>query len=166
MKYLRISLAAQFLLAVYFQMVNWFSLGAWNDQPNSVPLFNSVMSGKVEWGDIGFVGAFLLPILLFLLAYWKRWTWLMWLGVFGYTAWFYLQVQPWWVPYIFGATDQWQKTYHRVFAHSTKILPSFGSHLAPDGMHLVIQLFLSVIITTLIVGLVQIRRSKKVAHLT
>lgn len=165
MKYLRFSLMAQFLLAVYFQMVNWFSLGAWNDQPNFVPLFSSVISGKADWSDIGFVSAFLLPFLLLLLAYWKRWTWLMWVGVFGYTSWFYLQVQTWWVPYIFGASDRWQETYHRVFANSTKILPSIGRHLAPDGMHLMIQLLLLVIIATLIVGLVQIQRSKKVAHL-
>lgn len=85
----------------------------------------------------------------------------MWVGAVGYTAWFYLQLQTWWVPYLFGASEHWQEIYHRVFAHSTKILPSFGNHLAPDAMHLVIQLLLLVIITSLIVGLVQTRRSKR-----
>jgi hypothetical protein len=85
----------------------------------------------------------------------------MWLGVAGYAGWLYLQIQTWWVPYLFGASDHWQEVYHQVFAYSTKILPSFGNHLAPDAMHLTIQLLLLVILTSLIVGLVQIRRSKK-----
>jgi hypothetical protein len=164
MKYLRISLATQFLLAVYFQLVNWFSLGAWNDQPNYVPLFNAMISGKLEWGDVGIVFLFLLPFLLFFFAYWKRWTWLMWAGVFGYGAWLYLQLQTWWFPYLFGASDRWQEIYHRVFSRTTKILPSFGNHLAPDAMHLTIQLLLTAIVVCTILGLVQMRRSKKSAQ--
>jgi hypothetical protein len=160
MKYLHISVATQFLLAVYFQMINWFSLGAWNDQPDFVPLINAATSGTIEWGDIGIVCAFLLPFLLFLFAYWRRWRWLMWVGALGYTCWLSLQIQTWWIPYLFGASDHWQEVYHRVFAHSTKILPSFGNHLAPDAMHLTIQVLLSVIVASSIVGLVQIRRSK------
>jgi|ERR1035438_740000 hypothetical protein len=165
MKYLRISLATQFLLAVYFQLFNWFSLGSWNFQPGFVPLFNSVVSGKIKWGDVGILGVFLLPFLLFALAYWRRWNRLMWVGAIGYTVWLYLQVQTWWIPYLFGASEQWDEIYHRVFAHTTKILPSIGNHLAPDAMHLTIQLLLLVIVISTIVGLVQIQRSKKSAKL-
>ena len=161
MKYLRISLATQFLFTVYFQMINWISLGSWNSQPDFVPFFSSVVSGKIEWGDVGILCAFLLPFLVFSLAYWRCWSWLMWVGTVGYAAWFYLQIQTWWVPYLFGASDRWQEIYHRVFAHSTKILPSFGNHLAPDAMHLTIQLFLFVIVTSSIVGLVQTISKKK-----
>src|ERR1700693_3505948 len=125
MKYLRISLATQFLFAIYFQVINWFPLGSWNDQPGFVPIFHSVISGKIEWGDIGILSMFLLPFLLFALAYWRRWNWLMWIGVAGYAIWLCLQIQTWWVPYLFGASGHWQEVYHRVFAHSAKILPSF-----------------------------------------
>lgn len=166
MKYLRISLATQFLLAAYFQVINWFNLGPWNDQPGFVPLFSSIISGKIELGDVGVVCLFLLPFLLFSLAYWRSWKWLMWVGVAGYAGWLCLQIQTWWVPYLFGATDHWKETYSRVFAHSTKILPSFGNHLAPDAMHLTIQMLLSVIVTSSIVGLVQLRRSNNFVHLT
>ena len=158
MKYLRISFATQFALAIYFQIINWFPLGLWNYQPGFVPLINSP---AIEIGDVGTVCLFLLPFLLFSFAYWRSWKWLMWLGVAGYAGWLYLQIQTWWVPYLFGASDHWQEVYHRVFAYSTKKLPSFGNHLAPDAMHLTIQLLLLVILTSLIVGLVQIRRSKK-----
>jgi hypothetical protein len=162
MKYLRISLGTQFLLAIYFQMINWFSLGSWNYQPGFVPMYSSVISGKIQWGDVGILCTFLLPFLLFALAFWRRWYWLMWVGVVGYSAWLYLQVQTWWVPYLFGASEHWQEIYHRVFAYSTKILPSYGNHLAPDAMHLTIQLFLVLIVTNAIVGLVQIQRSNNV----
>jgi hypothetical protein len=161
MKYLRISLVTQVLLAIYFQMINWFSLGRWNDQPGFVPFFSSLISGMAEWGDIGILVAFLLPFSLFLLAYWRKWNWLMWAGTLGYAVWLYLQIQTWWIPYLFGASEHWQEVYHRVFAHTTKILPSFGNHLAPDAMHLTIQLFLLVIVASLLIGLVQLQRSKK-----
>lgn len=161
MKYLRISLATQFLLAAYFQVINWFPLGQWNCQTGFVPLLTSVTSGKVAWGDIGSVSVFSFPFLAFIFAYWRRWTWVMWAGVFGYFCWFYLQFQTWWVAYLFGASDRWRETYYRVFAHTTKVLPSFGDHLAPDAMHLTIQLLLLVIITSLIVGLVQTQRSRR-----
>jgi hypothetical protein len=160
MTYLRVSLGAQFLLAVYFHAVNWFSLGSWNDQPGFVPLFSAVVAGTAGWGEIVSAGVFLFPFLLFLLAYARRWTWLMWGGVCGYGAWLYLQIQTWWIPYLFGASDRWEATYRRVFARTTRILPSYGSHLAPDGMHLVIQILLVGILATLIAGLVQTRRSR------
>jgi hypothetical protein len=158
MRYLRISLAAQFLLATYFQIINWFSLGLWNYQPGFVPLLSS---DKAAWGDIASVSAFLLPFLFFSLAYWKRWTWLMWVGTVCYTIWLCVQIYSWWVPYIFGASPQWQEVYDRVFAHSTKILPSFGNHLAPDAMHLTIQLLLIVMVVSSIMGLLQFHRCKK-----
>ncbi len=163
MRYLRISLAAQLLLAIYFQIINWFSLGLWNYQPGFVPLLSS---DKMGWGDVGLVSAFLLPFLVFTLAYWRRWNWLMWIGAVGYGIWLYLQIQTWWVPYLFGASEHWQEIYSRVFAHSTQILPSFGNHLAPDAMHLTIQLLLIVIVISSTVGLMQLQRYNKSAHLT
>jgi hypothetical protein len=158
---LRISLIAQVLLAVYFQVINWFSLGAWNDQPGFVPLLGSE---KLGWGNIGSICPFLLPVLLFSLAYWRRWKWLMAIGLVGYGAWLYFQIRTWWVPYLFGASRQWEDIYRRVFSRSTKILPSFGHHLAPDAMHLTIQLLLAVIVITTLVGLVRSRRDKKSSH--
>jgi len=159
--HLRISFACQFLLAIYFQCINWFSLGGWNDQPGFVPLVDSIRSGRIEWNSICIVGAFLLPFLLFLFAYWRGWPWLLWTGVIGYTCWLCLQIQTWWIPYIFGASDHWHEVYHRVFAHTTKLLPSFGNHLAPDGMHLTIQLLLIIIVASTIIGLIQMKRNTR-----
>ena len=157
-RYLRISIATQFILAIYFQIINWFSLGLWNYQPGFVPLLSS---DKIIWGSVGVVSLFLLPFLIFYLAYLRRWTWLMWIDTIGYAVWLYLQIQNWWVPYLFGASRHWQEIYNRVFNHSTKILPSFGNHLAPDAMHLTIQILLIVIVISSMIGLVNLQRLKK-----
>jgi hypothetical protein len=161
MKYLRISLWTQFVLAIYFQIINWFSLGSWNNQSGFVPLIRSLISGKAEWTDIALISAFLIPFLLCLLAYYKQLIWLLWVGVCGYSFWFFLQIKTWWIPYLLGASARWEEIYHRVFAHTTKVIPSFGRHLAPDAMHLAIQLLLLILIMNLIIGLIQIQRKKQ-----
>ena len=160
MTYLRFSLAVQLLLAVYFQTINWLHLGAWNNQPGFVPLITSVLAGPVDWESIGVSAFFVLPALLYVLAFRNRWRWLMWAGTLGYACWLYFQLQTWWVPYLFGASEHWQEVYHRVFAHTTQILPSSGNHPAPDAMHLVIQILLVCIVVTSFTGLAQTRHKK------
>ncbi len=153
-KWLRISLVAQVVLAIYFQLIQWIPLGKWNYQPGNSSLIQQCLTGKIDISDIGFTLLFALPVLLFYLAYRKRYIWLMWVGLVGYSGWLILEIQTWWVNYIFGASDGWMKTYNRVFSESTKILPSFGRHLAPDGMHLMIQLLLVIVVASLLTGLI------------
>ena len=43
----------------------------------------------------------------------------------------------------------------RVFGRTLKILPSWGNHLAPDAMHLMMQLLLVAVIVCGVVGLVR-----------
>jgi hypothetical protein len=102
MKWLRASLVIQILLAAYFQAILWFPLGSWNDQPGKrlITLFSEGQALAV----LAVALAMLLPVLLFALALWKRWGWLMWLGLIGYGAWAVLQIQSWWIPWIFGAS--------------------------------------------------------------
>jgi hypothetical protein len=156
--YIRISLYGQLLLAIYFQIINWFSLGNWNYQPGFVPILDS---DKIEFGSIGLVSLFLLPFLIYLLAYQKHWIWLLWVGTIGYGMWLILQIQNWWIPYFFGASQHWHDVYYRVFSKSTKILPSFGNHLAPDAMHLTIQILLIIVVIFSLVGLIKLSRQKK-----
>jgi len=156
--YLRISLYAQLLLSIYFQLINWFSLGHWNYQPGFVPILDS---DKIEFGSVGLVSLFLLPFLIYLLAYRKHWIWLLWFGTIGYAVWLILQIQNWWIPYLFGASQHWHDVYYRVFAQSTKVLPSFGNHLAPDAMHLTIQILLVIVVIYSVVGLIKLRQQKK-----
>jgi hypothetical protein len=81
-RWLRVSLVFQFILAAYFQLILWFRLGAWNDQPGKS--FSELTREGQAAPAFGFATLMVLPLLLFSLAFWKRLTWLMWLGAGGY----------------------------------------------------------------------------------
>jgi hypothetical protein len=51
-----------------------------------------------------------------------------------------------------------------MFARTTKMLPSFGNHLAPDAMHLVLHLLLLTIVVCTVVGLLQLNRRPTANH--
>jgi hypothetical protein len=159
MKWSRVALAAQIGLAIYFQAMEWLPLGRWNYQPGFEPLATQAVRGHLDLADVALVSAFALPLAIFYLAYRKKVIWLQWIALVGYAVWLVLQIQTWWVAYIFGASDRWASVYHRVFSQSTKILPSFGRHLAPDGMHFVLQLLLVAVTGSLLLALLS-RRSR------
>ena len=161
--WLRISLVAQILLAAYFQLVVRVPLGGWNYQPGSAPLLSQWSDGALSAEELLGSLLFLLPVVLFSIAFWRRYRWLMWVGLVGYSVWLILQIKTWWIAYLFGASDAWFATYQRVFSASTKVLPSFGRHLAPDGLHFVLQILLTATVVSLFLGLLaSLRRSKSV----
>jgi hypothetical protein len=156
-RWLRVSLVLQFILAAYFQLILWFRLGAWNDQPGERL---SQMAGEGQAAlAFGFAILMVLPLLLFVLAFWKGWTWLMWLGAVGYGVWSLLQIQSWWIPWFFGA-DQRALSNARVLERTFKIFPVSPGHPAPDGMHFVLDLLLFTVVGTLAIGLLQLPRER------
>jgi hypothetical protein len=156
-RWLRVSLVLQFILAAYFQLILWFRLGAWNDQPGERL---SQMAGEGQAAlAFGFAILMVLPLLLFVLAFWKGWTWLMWLGAVGYGIWSLLQIQSWWIPWFFGA-DQRALSNARVLERTFKIFPVSPGHPAPDGMHFVLDLLLFTVVGTLAIGLLQLPRER------
>jgi hypothetical protein len=147
---LRVSLVLQFVLAAYFQLILWFRLGAWNDQPGK-RLGELAREGQAALA-FGFAILMVLPLMLFILAFWKRWTWLMWLGAAGYGVWALLQIQSWWVPWFFGA-DQRALSNAKALKRTFKIFPVSPGHPAPDAMHFVLDLLLFAVLGTLAIGL-------------
>ena len=145
----------QVLLAVYFQLLNWFPLGSLNAQANFTPAFDSLRSGKLSWSDGVFLFAFIVPVIVYYIGMIKKQLWLMILSIVFYMTWFILQITTWWKAYIFGADDRWYNTYQRVFSATHKILPSRGRHLPPDTEHLLIQIFLVLIFILFIKAMVQ-----------
>jgi hypothetical protein len=158
-KWLRVSLAAQVTLALYFQIIQWFPLGKWNYQPGFDPLVVQALRGSIDIQDILLVALFALPVLVFWFALARGLIWVMWAGFLGYLAWLALEIRTWWIAYIFGASDDWLSVYQRVFSQSVKILPSFGRHLAPDGLHVVLQLLLVLVVVSTFLGLIDHRRA-------
>ncbi len=159
-KWFRVSFIAQVALALYFQIIQWFPLGKWNYQPGFDPLVSRALHGGIDIQDIAFVGLFALPVLVFWFALARGLIWIMWVGLLGYLGWLAMEIRTWWIAYIFGASDTWMSVYHRVFSQSVKILPSFGRHLAPYGLHLVLQVLLVLVVLSTFLGLIDHRRAR------
>jgi hypothetical protein len=51
MKWLTVSLVIQIILAAYFQVVLWFPLGSWNDQPGK-RLITLLSTAFHKYGDV------------------------------------------------------------------------------------------------------------------
>ncbi len=155
MRWLKASLIIQIILAAYFQAILWFPLGAWNDQPGK-RLIQAAAEGAA-FAALAFAVAMLLPVFLFGLAFVKRCRWLMWAAFAGYGAWAVMQVQSWWLPWIFGA-DQRALGNQKFLERTHKLFPVSATHPAPDGMHFVLDLLIFAVVVTLIVGLAQTTR--------
>jgi len=155
MRWVRVSLIAQAVLAGYFQAIQWFPLGRWNYQPGFTPFAIQLARGGGSAGDFLVLASFAIPFLLFWFACSRGLEWLMWICTAGYAIWLALQIKTWWIAYVFGASDRWREVYGRVVSHATQLLPSFGRHLPPDGMHLVLQVLLVAVVASAVVGLVR-----------
>lgn len=173
MKWLRASLFAQAILAFYFQAIQWLPLGDWNTQcpsgdeiacglgnqglsvPGYQPLGVLAFEGRLRAQDALYCAGLTVPLWVFWFAYSRRLRWLMWMQVAFYSVWMALQIKSWWVPYAFGATDSQVQRYQRVFGQSTQLLPSFGRHLPPDGLHLVLQILLAAVLLSAVIGLLK-----------
>ena len=133
-------------LAGYLWLTAWVPLGNWNYQ-STPTLGEALFAGKgIEPGDIGLLLFVALPAVLYWIAYRKRNCWFGLAALLLDLFWLFMQIQSWWVPYISGTNEQWQLEYAK--GPTTKVLPSFGRHVAPDGMHLVISLLLIMALLT------------------
>jgi hypothetical protein len=172
MTWLRASLFAQVLLALYFQAIQWLPLGDWNTQcpsgdeiacglgnqglsvPGYQPLSVLAFEGRLSAHDALYCVGATAPLWVFWFAYSRALRWLMWAQAGFYSVWMALQM-GWWVLYAYGRTDSQVELYQRVLGHSTQLLPSFGRHLPPDGLHLVLQILLGAVLVSTLTGLLK-----------
>ena len=139
--YYRAAITGQVVLLAYFELCILIPLGRWNDQPG----MSLLSSGNIIMGAaIG--GA---QLLLLIGTVWRVKP-LLWLGLLGDTVWLLLHIYSLWVPYVRGASPQYAEMYGRVWGRTTKLLPNFGNHLAPDAMHTFIDVFAVAVIATLV----------------
>jgi hypothetical protein len=136
------AIIAQVVLLAYFELCIVVPLGRWNDQPGFSVLFspgNMILGGAIGGAQ-----------LLLLIGTFRRLKPLLWFGLLGDTVWLLLHIYSLWIPYILGASPQYAKMYARVWGRTTKLLPNFGIHLAPDAMHIFIDVFVIAVIVTLV----------------
>ena len=135
------AITAQVVLLAYFELCILIPLGRWNAQPG----MSVLSSGNIVMGAaIG--GA---QLLLLIGTVWRVKP-LLWFGLLGDTVWLLLHIYSLWVPYVFGASPQYANMYARVWGRTAKLLPNFGNHLAPDAMHIFIDVFVIAVIVTLV----------------
>jgi len=156
---MRLSAWLHWALAAYLWLVSCVSLGNWNAQaePHFIALLRA--GHKLEFGDVGFFAFVTLPAILFWIAYRRRSLWFALAALSFDVVWLVMQVQSWWLPYLLGTTKAWQLAYAQ--GPTTKVLPSFGAHVAPDGMHFLISVLLVAGMVTAVSGLRQMRGSKR-----
>jgi hypothetical protein len=136
------AITAQAVLLAYFELCILVPLGRWNDQHGFSVSFspgNMILGGAIGGAQ-----------LLLLIGTVRRLKLLLWLGLLGDTVWLLLHIYSLWIPYILGASPQYAKMYARVWGNTTKLLPNFGTHLAPDAMHIFIDVFVIAVIATLV----------------
>lgn len=124
-----ISTAAQIVLLLYFELIEWVNLFPWND----------IRHGNGQAGLDIFLGVVLLAGTI---ASVRRWKPLLWVAFVVYVIWMALQIVSWWVPYIRGASAGWQQVYLHNFSQTIQWLPRSGTHLPPDAAHLVLQVLI------------------------
>ena len=156
---MRLSAYVHWSLAVYLWAVEWIPLGNWNKQKGETLLVALLNGSGIAPDDIFTMAFVTAPAVVFWIACTRRNAWFAFLTIILDLAWLAMQIQSWWIPYIFGARLRWQIEY----AHgpTTKVLPSFGNHVAPDGMHFVITVLLVAGITTAGYGIRQLLASRR-----
>jgi hypothetical protein len=140
----RAAITAQVILLVYFELCILVPLGTWNAQPGMA----AFTSGNMIMGAA--IGS---AQLLLLIGTVFRLKPLLWFGLVGDTIWLLLHIWSNWMPYILGASPQYAAMYARVFGRTTKLLPNLGNHLAPDAMHIFIDVFVIGVIFSLVLYL-------------
>ncbi len=153
---LRAGAGMHWLLTAYLWLISIVGLGNWNAQPEPHMAAALLAGQRLEAGDIGFLVFVSLPGVLFWFAYRRRSFLFAIAALFFDALWMLMQVQSWWLPYITGHAKPWQIAYAR--GVTTKVLPSFGTHVAPDGMHFVISVLIVASLGTGLAGLRQLKR--------
>lgn len=125
-----IAFCAQLLLLGYLEVIEWINLYPWNDirHGNGQPLVDIAIG---------------ITMLLLMLATLRTTRLGAAVAAILYGLWLLIQVINWWVPYARGASPMWQRIYSATFASTVKLLPNFGTHLAPDAAHIVLQLLIA-----------------------
>ncbi|HEV7556727.1 MAG TPA: hypothetical protein VGO00_14780 [Kofleriaceae bacterium] len=131
----RASVRFQLVLFAYLQVCTWLPLGPWNGQydfelPDALYPIMGALELVFVWGFVR----------------WNRW--LVGAAVLGHLLWLWLQIDSWWIRYIEGYPPGGRAFYEAHFAGTWKLLPSTGDHLAPDAMHLVLQVLIVCVLVT------------------
>jgi hypothetical protein len=121
-------------MLVYFVLVNHVNLYLWNNLVSSQ--LPSTLAGVI-------------PFAIYILAFAIGARWLMLIGVVHSYVWLLLQVQQWWVPYLFGPTpihEDFSWYTEHGYSATIKFLPTIADRPVPDAQHIVQQVLSLVVV--------------------
>jgi hypothetical protein len=118
------------VLLVYYEIFRWIPLGRWN-WGFRWPVRNDQFYPDIVIG---------LLLILFMIAFARRWPWGMWLGLGLLGLWAGVHFFDWWLPYLRSLPSNGAR--YRFYSQHTQILPVIGDHYPPDGGHAVLDLIL------------------------
>jgi hypothetical protein len=126
----RFAVATQLLCLAYLQFIEWVPVFPWNDLSHGNA--QEVLDIVLVTAQVGVAVAFAMRRRPAMAA-----------GVAGYLAWFLLQLDSWWRPYLVGGRIVGPRWY---FARTYKFLPQIGQRPTPDAAHIVLQILLLLVI--------------------
>lgn len=118
------AVAAQLLLLLYFDVIEWVDPFPWND----------IRRGNDQAGLDVFLGV---ALAVGIVAVWRGWGAVLYGAIGVHLIWALLQIVSWWIPYVRGASPMWQRVYARNFAVTTHRMTPHGTHVRPDASRLV-----------------------------
>ncbi len=141
------AVTAQLLCAFYLQFIEWIPVFPWNDlsRGNGQETLDVIMA---------------VVQLAIALGFWFSSRVTMGLGLAAYGVWFYLQIDHWWRPYLFGGRTVGPNWY---FAKTYKFLPLIDSRPTPDAAHVVLQVILLLVLVTGVAALYRVIRVRRPA---
>ena len=134
----RLAIGSQCVLLVYLQVIEWIDMFPWND----------IRRGNAQETLDVIIGVAMTG---FIIATWRRWRPGIILAILFYVAWLWLQIQTFWIPYVFGASERWARIHAANFSETIQWLPRSGNHLPPDASHFVLQILLVITLVVMIV---------------
>ncbi|PCJ25561.1 MAG: hypothetical protein COA96_06990 [SAR86 cluster bacterium] len=138
--YTKQSLTLILILLAYFSLDNYIPLTPWNQLELVGPQLRGTLLAVITFG---FIAIFLLRNML----------WGICLGTIWAFVWFLLQLQQWWVPYLFGPTalhEDFEWYFTGGYSLTYKILPLIENRPVPDGQHMVLQTLSLLVLLSLI----------------
>jgi len=149
----------QWILTAYVWLMVAAPLGQWNLRGGTYLLPGLLHGHWPSDRDVAVTALVAVPALMFWAAYKRRGFILASIALAMDAAWLGVEIKIWWIPYAFGEGYGWQRVYAQW--PTTRILPSFVGHFAPDGMHTVTGVLLLVVLCTGITALLGLRLARR-----
>jgi hypothetical protein len=123
-----ITLVTQLLLVAYHQATTLFDLYPFNNVRDY-----SVKERLTECLING------ITMIMPFIGFYLHVAWMMMAAIIIYPALLIAEYFNWWQPYLFGASEPWQKVYDRLFRSTIIVLPAVKKNPVPNLEHLILH---------------------------